>query len=103
MLGDYYSKNSLPFLSLGGSICTFPTSLLEIVSCTHTFDNSLHQEIEAFCKYLEPTEEEKQMRIDVVGRITNVILDLWPNAEVSCTPYALIFSQYVVDHLNDIP
>ncbi len=66
---------------------------------THTLDNSLHQEIEAFCKYLEPTEEEKQMRIDVVGRITNVILDLWPNAEVSCTPYALVFSKYVVDHL----
>ena len=42
----------------------------------------LHQEIEDFYNYMKPTPEEHSMREDVVQRISNVIIDVWPEAKV---------------------
>lgn len=42
----------------------------------------LHQEIEDFYNYMKPTPEEHSMREDVVQRISNVIMDVWPEAQV---------------------
>ncbi len=42
----------------------------------------LHQEIAAFSDFLEPSEEEAQMRRDAIDRVTAVIHGIWPHAEV---------------------
>lgn len=42
----------------------------------------LHQEIEDFYNYMKPTPEEHAMREDVVQRISKVIKDVWPEAQV---------------------
>jgi len=42
----------------------------------------LHEEIEDFFQYMSPTPEEHQVRIDVVRRIKDVILKIWPHASV---------------------
>jgi len=42
----------------------------------------LHEEIEDFIKFMEPTEIEQAMRDDVVRRIRNVVQDLWPSAKL---------------------
>jgi len=42
----------------------------------------LHDEIEDLYKYMYPTAEEHQMRLDVVTRIRDIILTLWPQAKV---------------------
>lgn len=42
----------------------------------------LHEEIEDFYNYMKPTPEEHSMREDVVQRISNVIIDVWPEAQV---------------------
>jgi len=39
----------------------------------------LHEEIEDFIKFLEPTDLEQRMRDDVVRRIRKIVTDLWPN------------------------
>lgn len=43
---------------------------------------SLHEEIIDFYSYISPRVEEEKMRLEVVDRIKDVILDLWPSAEV---------------------
>lgn len=42
----------------------------------------LHEEIEDFYRYMSPRPEEHQMRVNVVKRIEEVILSLWPQAKV---------------------
>ncbi|KAL1437409.1 hypothetical protein MTO96_001467 [Rhipicephalus appendiculatus] len=42
----------------------------------------LHDEIEDFYRYMQPTPAEHQMRLGVIQRIKDVILGLWPQAEV---------------------
>uniref|UniRef100_T1J4Z7 polynucleotide adenylyltransferase n=1 Tax=Strigamia maritima TaxID=126957 RepID=T1J4Z7_STRMM len=42
----------------------------------------LHQEIEDFYQYMSPSPEEHHMRDDVVKRITQVVIELWPQAKV---------------------
>lgn len=42
----------------------------------------LHEEIENFYQYMMPSPEEHQMRINVVERIKQVIISLWPQAKV---------------------
>ncbi|XP_037283477.1 terminal nucleotidyltransferase 4B isoform X1 [Rhipicephalus microplus] len=42
----------------------------------------LHDEIEEFYRYMQPTPAEHQMRLGVIQRIKDVILGLWPQAEV---------------------
>ena len=37
----------------------------------------LHQEIEDFIKFMEPTQVEQAMRDDVLHRIKKIITDLW--------------------------
>ena len=37
----------------------------------------LHQEIEDFIKFMEPTQVEQAMRDDVLFRIRKIITDLW--------------------------
>ena len=37
----------------------------------------LHEEIEDFIKFMEPTDVEQAMRDDVVRRIRNIVTDLW--------------------------
>lgn len=39
----------------------------------------LHQEIEDFIKFMEPTQVEQAMRDDVLHRIKKIIKELWPN------------------------
>jgi len=42
----------------------------------------LHQEIEQFYAHMIPTATEHTMRMEVVTRIENAVLSLWPNAQV---------------------
>jgi non-canonical poly(A) RNA polymerase PAPD5/7 len=42
----------------------------------------LHEEIEDFIKFMEPTDIEQAMRDDVVRRIRNIVTDLWPSAKL---------------------
>ncbi|XP_064466847.1 terminal nucleotidyltransferase 4B-like [Ornithodoros turicata] len=42
----------------------------------------LHEEIEEFYWYMQPSPAEHNMRIGVIQRIRNVILSLWPQAKV---------------------
>ncbi|XP_068603324.1 terminal nucleotidyltransferase 4B [Brachionichthys hirsutus] len=42
----------------------------------------LHEEVSDFYEYISPRPEEEKMRLEVVGRIKEVIKDLWPSAEV---------------------
>jgi len=42
----------------------------------------LHEEIVAFYKDMRPRPEERQMRDDVVRRITDAIRNRWPGAHV---------------------
>lgn len=42
----------------------------------------LHEEIEAFYRYMQPSPAEHNMRIGVIQRIQKVILSLWPQAKV---------------------
>jgi len=42
----------------------------------------LHEEIEDFFQYMSPTPEEHQVRVDVVRRIKDVIMKIWPHASV---------------------
>lgn len=44
--------------------------------------NSLHDEIITFCKWVSPTVEEKQMREDVISRISKVVESLWPSVQL---------------------
>lgn len=43
---------------------------------------SLHQEIEQFYAHMIPTPIEHTSRLDVVSRIENAVLRLWPTAHV---------------------
>lgn len=42
----------------------------------------LHEEIEDFIKFMQPTEAEQAMRDDVVWRIRQVVKELWPSAKL---------------------
>lgn len=42
----------------------------------------LHQEIEQFYNHMIPTPVEHALRVEVVSRIEQVVLSLWPNARV---------------------
>lgn len=42
----------------------------------------LHQEINEFVEYIQPTAEELTMRQGVVDRVRAVVLELWPMAKV---------------------
>eukprot|EP00854_Cymbomonas_tetramitiformis_P027269 gene27269-33581_t len=42
----------------------------------------LHQEIIDFCRYMEPTDEEKMKRETAVKRVREVALGIWPKASV---------------------
>lgn len=42
----------------------------------------LHDEIEEFYRYMQPSPAEHEMRLGVIQRIKEVILSLWPQAEV---------------------
>jgi len=42
----------------------------------------LHEEIEDFISFMEPTQIEQAMRDDVVRRIRKIITDLWPGAKL---------------------
>jgi len=42
----------------------------------------LHFEIRDFYEFISPTPEEQRMRDQVVGKVTDVIVQLWPNAKV---------------------
>jgi len=43
---------------------------------------ALHKEIEDFVQWVSPTEEEKKMRQEVLGKIQSVVQILWPQARV---------------------
>lgn len=43
---------------------------------------SLHDEIISFCKWVSPSAEEKQMREDVIARISKVVETLWPSVQL---------------------
>ena len=49
---------------------------------THNAALDLHLEILDFCTYMLPTPAEKAMRVDVVARVSEVVLAIWPNATV---------------------
>lgn len=42
----------------------------------------LHQEIIEFCKYLQPSRSEEQIRKDAIARIQQVIQAIWPSASL---------------------
>ncbi|GIY61814.1 terminal nucleotidyltransferase 4B [Caerostris extrusa] len=42
----------------------------------------LHEEIEDFYCYMSPTHAEHQIRLEVVERITKIIMSIWPKAKV---------------------
>uniref|UniRef100_A0A2L2YP34 polynucleotide adenylyltransferase n=2 Tax=Parasteatoda tepidariorum TaxID=114398 RepID=A0A2L2YP34_PARTP len=42
----------------------------------------LHEEIEEFYQYISPNFAEHNVRLEVVERITNIILSIWPHAQV---------------------
>ncbi|GFX46434.1 terminal nucleotidyltransferase 4A [Trichonephila clavipes] len=42
----------------------------------------LHEEIEDFYYYMSPTRAEHQIRLEVVERITKIIISIWPKAKV---------------------
>ncbi|XP_055929315.1 terminal nucleotidyltransferase 4A-like [Argiope bruennichi] len=44
--------------------------------------HGLHEEIEDFYYYMSPTRAEHQIRLEVVERITKIILSIWPKAKV---------------------
>jgi len=48
----------------------------------------LHHEIRDFLQYISPTDKEKRMREQVIDRIRNVIVDMWPHARV------MVFGSY---------
>ncbi|XP_067118656.1 terminal nucleotidyltransferase 4B-like [Centruroides vittatus] len=43
---------------------------------------ALHEEIEDFYEYIRPTQLEHRMRLDVIRRIKNAVLSLWPKAQI---------------------
>jgi len=43
---------------------------------------SLHEEMLDFQAYISPCEEEKAMRLDVIQRFKQSVLELWPDAKV---------------------
>jgi DNA polymerase sigma len=43
---------------------------------------SFHEEIHKFAKWVSLTMEERKMRKDVIRRVKEVVLRLWPNAKV---------------------
>ena len=42
----------------------------------------LHEEIEDFYEYMQPLPEEVEMRNYVIQSVKDIVLELWPNAEV---------------------
>ena len=58
------------------------------ISLSHT---SLHLEINDFYEYMSPSPEESLMRKNVVERISNLILGIWPAARV-CKYFLLLSS-----------
>lgn len=71
-------------------LCVGPLVLCEVQHLTAVvLSCRLHDEIEDFYRYMQPTPAEHQMRLGVIQRIKEVILGLWPQAEV---PLQCIFS-----------
>jgi len=56
--------------------------LFENTKTIFDYNNSLHEELLAFCEYISPTVEEVRMREDVISRISQTVNDLWPEVEV---------------------
>jgi non-canonical poly(A) RNA polymerase PAPD5/7 len=52
---------------------------------------SFHEEILSFASWVSPTPEEHKMRRDVIQRVKNVVLELWPNAKVDFLVSLFIF------------
>ncbi|XP_065676739.1 terminal nucleotidyltransferase 4A-like isoform X1 [Hydra vulgaris] len=44
--------------------------------------NGLHQEIIDFYNYMAPMPEEEMMRNDVIQRITDLVVSIWPSAKI---------------------
>ena len=42
----------------------------------------LHEEIEEFYAYMQPTNEERRMRQHVVDSVKKVVAQIWPKAKV---------------------
>lgn len=57
-------------------------SLLKYTTFFPPFFYSLHEEINDFYQYMCPTAEEHTMREEVVRKIRDVILSLYPDATV---------------------
>jgi hypothetical protein len=41
-----------------------------------------HEEVMAFARWIAPSAPEREMRLDVVQRVSNVVRKLWPEAKV---------------------
>lgn len=48
----------------------------------HFLHSRLHEEIEQFYAHMVPTQTEHALRVQVVARIEQIVLNLWPAARV---------------------
>ena len=55
---------------------------LPVYSHTYLIPVRLHEEILDFAKWIEPWEDEKRMRDFVAEKVTLLVKELWPKAEV---------------------
>ena len=76
----WLGANDIPEASLGKIFHSFISTQLVLKYCSFSF--RLHEEIEDFFQYMSPTAEEHQIRLEVVRRIEEVILKIWPHAHV---------------------
>lgn len=63
-------------------LCLF----LWLLKIEFAFVFRLHEEIEDFFGYMRPLPEEQSMRQDIIKHLTQIVLELWPAAEVSAVP-----------------
>ncbi|XP_077542304.1 terminal nucleotidyltransferase 4B-like isoform X3 [Haemaphysalis longicornis] len=76
------SMLELPCRQPWANVVTPPSSFIFWCAGMHYPLQRLHDEIEDFYRYMQPTPAEHQMRLGVIQRIKEVILGLWPQAEV---------------------
>ena len=58
----------------------------------------LHMEIKDFYEYISPLPEEEIMRKDVVQRMSDLIVSIWPQAKV----WNIIFSSITRYQINSV-
>lgn len=75
------TAHKLPTHPLPMPIFWLAKSFPEIKTFSSSF-RRLHQEIEQFYAHMIPTPTEHATRVEVVQRIENAVLSLWPNSRV---------------------